>query len=163
MSKGAEDELVKNVDELGDVLDLTGKYLMGYPYIVTTALEGEDIVLGDWTMFGVAARDLRNEADDGMAFDSAQMIVRTIIRACGRCLWSGAITLDDGTVVYPFVANDDVEAEPSAASSSSSSSVSSASSASSESSSGSSASSVSSLSSNGVTSHSSASSESSGL
>ena len=154
ISKSAWNQILPKINgEWHALINLENKKLLGYDYRIVNSLKGDTIVLGDFTQYGAGARDMYKAFDDGLEFLTAQRLFKTVVRAAGRPLWAGGVELDDGSVVYPFVAN--IASEQS--SSSSHSSLSSASSASSESSSSSSSKS----SASSPSSKSSASSESS--
>jgi hypothetical protein len=125
-SKSAWDQiLVKIQRDWRAVIDLNEKTFLGYKYIVTNSLSNDVIVLGDFSQYGIAGRDILKSIDDSLAFDSYQRYFKATVRICGRPLWEGSVTLDDGSIVWPFVAN--VAAEQSSTSSSSSNSSSSSS------------------------------------
>ena len=131
--------------------NMADKVLLGYKYSVSASMGGIDIVLGDFSQYAVIEKPPREEVDSGLLFLSDQLMFKAVLRVNGQPTWTGPITLDDGKVVYPFVANATSEVSSTSSASSISSSLSSASSASS----------VSSMTQSSVSSASSGSSDSS--
>jgi HK97 family phage major capsid protein len=136
--------------------------LYGYPVLIARSANAGCMMLADWSQYLLAQRDIKTAVGESIYFQSDQLLLKANIRVQGTPNWSSTQTLEDGSVVAPFVALSDMNAEESSeeewnfSSSSSSSSIDSSSSSSKSSSSSSVDSSSSS--SFGITSSSSSSS-----
>ena len=95
--------------QLDQVLRLSNNFLLSRPVIFTEKVEvlGDkgDILLADLSQYVVGLREeLRIDLSGHVYFESDQTAARLIERHDGQPLWSGSLTLEDGsTTVSPFV------------------------------------------------------------
>ena len=119
-----------------------GAHLWGLPVVVSDIFNDNDFMLGDLSQYVIIQKELVSSVSMDLLFLEDESTFRFVLRINGDAIWRTAITLQDSSVVHPFVMPNN--AENSSSSSSSSESSSSSSSDSSESSSSSSESSSSS-------------------
>lgn len=126
-------------------------YFFGYPIMVCAAAKENCLILGDFSQYTIVQKELRRQLSEEIYFDTDQSAIKFTARLQGAPIWSDPVTLEDGSVVAPFVAlstmayeesSDEWEQSSESSSSSSSSSTSESSSSSSDSSSSSSTSSL---------------------
>jgi len=113
-------------------------YFLGYPVFVCSAAKDDCLILGDFSQYTIVQKELRKEISEHVLFDSDQSVIKIAMRVQGAPIWSSPVTLENGSVVAPFVALNTMEYQESSeeweqsSSSSSNSSSSSSSSSSSE-------------------------------
>jgi len=103
----------------------TKAILFGFEVHVLDCMSSRDIVLGDFTAFVIAQKELRSDFSEHLYFSSNETAFRSIIRINGCPLWSGPITEESGDVNYCYVTMIDADFNSSSSSSNSSSSSSS--------------------------------------
>jgi hypothetical protein len=91
--------------------DKEDAYIHGHIVKVLPAGNTTCIVLGDFSQYQIIQKELRREVSENVYFDTDQSCVRLIARVQGAPLWSGPTTIEDGSVVAPFVAVDSMENE----------------------------------------------------
>lgn len=158
-------------NQIGDLFDdpalpLTwddkGPMLWGYRVVVTDVVPMGTIMLADLTQYVIVQKEMTSAVNKSLKFLENEQYFRYVIRLNGSGLWVGPVTLDDDSIVHPFVmATGEESSSYGEMTSSSSSSSSSSNSSSSSSSSSSIDSSSSSSSSNSSLSSSSSSLDSS--
>lgn len=118
------------------LLEMVGgrAYLFSYPIYVCKAANPDCMILGDFSQYMVVQRELRQDISEHTLFDTDQSQLRFVLRIQGAPVWNSPVTLEDGSIVAPFVALDGMEYEESSEEWEQSSSSSSSSSDSSESS-----------------------------
>ena len=109
--------------------------IMGLPIMVSDVIEEDDIVLGDFGRYVVAQTEMTSGVNLSLKFVESEKCFMFVLRIGGKVGWYSRVTLQDGSVVSPFVMKTDMDESSSSEvlSSSSSSSQSSATSSSSES------------------------------
>ena len=137
-----------------------GAHLWGLPVIVSDVFNDNDFMLGDLSQYVIIQKELVSTVSMDLLFLEDESTFRFVLRINGDALWRNAITLQDLSVVHPFVMRTGAE-ESSSSTNSSESSSSQSSESSSSNSSSSSKDSSSSSSSVGNSSSSSSSSDSS--
>lgn len=102
----------------------TKAVLFGYEVHVLDCMSSRDIVLGDFTAFAIAQKELRNDFSEHLYFSSNETAFRSIIRINGCPMWSGPITEESGDKNYCYVTmQDDIFHSSSSSESSDSSST----------------------------------------
>jgi len=80
-----------------------GPILWGYPVIVTSVMEDNEILLADMTQYIIIQKEIRQAVNESVLYLTDEQILRSVIRMNGQSAWKTAITLGDGSVVHPFV------------------------------------------------------------
>ena len=154
-------------NQVGDLFDdpalpLTwddkGPMLWGYRVVVTDVVPQGTIMLADLTQYVIVQKEMTSAVNKSLKFLENSQYFRYVMRLNGTGLWVGPVTLDDDSIVHPFVMATGEESSSYGEMTSSSSSSSSSSNSSSSSSSSSSIDSSSSSSSSNSSSSSSSSS-----
>ncbi len=163
-SKDKYIELVDQYDsDLAFSVERPFGQLWGLPIIVAPFMESGDVVLGDFSAYVIAQKEMRSSISESVYFDTDQSCLKISLRIGGKVPYGDGWTNTDGYKVYPFVALSDMEGFSSSSSSSSSEEFSSSSSSSHSSSSNSSSSSSESSDSSGSSDSSELSSDSTEL
>jgi HK97 family phage major capsid protein len=93
------------------ILDVNARMLGGYPVIVERAANSGCIILGDFTQYMIAQREIRSSISDTIFYTSDQKLLKSNIRINGTSIWNSEMTLESGDTVAPFVAVDSMNAE----------------------------------------------------
>jgi len=109
--------------------------LFGLPILQSDVMSGDDIVLGDYSQFIIAQKEVTTAINSSLLFLEDEKYFRFVLRINGAVGWTSQMTLEDGSVVSPFVIKTDMDMSTSSSSSVEYSSSSSSSSTSSSSSS----------------------------
>ena len=117
--------------------------LWGYPVVVTDVMSDRSICLGDFSQYVIIQKEVNAAVSESLKFLEDESCFRFVLRINGSPMWVSPLTVNDGSIVHPFVmsAGDEQSSSSSQSSASSSSHSSSSSSSSVDSSSSSSSSS----------------------
>jgi len=96
-----------------------GPLLWGYPVKVLDCMESRSICLGDFSQYVIIQKDLKTATNKSLKFLEDEQYLRIQQRVNGSPYWAGAMTMQDGSVVHPFVMNSDYDYSSSSSSSSS--------------------------------------------
>ena len=102
-SKRAWNNILANVDQYISIIDFRTKTLYGIPYVINPSNQAAKAVLGDFSQYGAIYKPVQESFDIDLYWQSDQMLFKGTMRAAGRAMWKGPVTLDDASVVYPFV------------------------------------------------------------
>jgi len=98
--------------------------LWGYPVIVSDVMRDTSLVLGDFSQYVIAQKEMTQAVNESLKFVEDESYLRFVLRINGSSMWAGPMTLTDGSVVHPFVMKtDDEQSTSSEGFSSSSSSI----------------------------------------
>lgn len=75
-----------------------GAILFGYPVIVSEIMNNFDIVLGDFSQYAIAQKELRNAVNMSVRFLEGEQLFKFMIRINGANTWTAGITLQTSTL-----------------------------------------------------------------
>jgi len=91
--------------------------LMGLPILVSDVMAGDDIVLADYSAFVLAQKEVTTAVNSSLKFLEDEKAFRFVLRINGAVGWTSQMTLEDGSVVSPFVMKADMDQSTSSSSS----------------------------------------------
>ena len=124
MSKAAQEEVIDldwttqpNGYDFEVTEDAPFGRLYGLPILVTDVMSGDDIVLGDYSQFILAQKEVTQAVNSSLKFLEDEKYFRFVLRINGDVGWTSSMTLEDGSVVSPFVIKSDMDQSTSSSSS----------------------------------------------
>jgi len=93
--------------------------LWGLPVVVNSAMNDRTILIGDFTQYTIIQKEMTQAVNESLKFVEDESYLRFVLRINGSPTWVGAKTLNDSSVVHPFVIATGMEQSSSSSSSSS--------------------------------------------